>query len=99
MEWSQTWHRVSAFVLVCCGESFGKSYVSYVFQALSSMAERFRLVIQMRLLFLILSSCFFTRGAWWLDCQCAYISMAALTLSNVLDPDCSRGISSADHGL
>lgn len=25
--------------------------------------------------------------------------MAALTLSNVLDPDCSRGISSADHGL
>lgn len=63
MEWSQTWLRVGAFVFVCCVEWFDNPHVPDVCRALSSMAERFRLVIQMRLLFLILSSCFCTGGS------------------------------------
>lgn len=49
--------------------------------------------------FLIQSSHLFGRGAQWLECQCAYISVAAVTLSDTLSPGCSWGIGPADHVL
>lgn len=50
-------------MFVCCVESSENSYVPDVFQALSSVAERFRLVIQMRFLFFNIVKLFLRRGS------------------------------------
>lgn len=38
-----------------------------------------------------------SRAAQWLECQCAYISVVEVTLSNTLHPDGSWGVTPADH--